>query len=75
MATLEERVSRLEGVVEQINERLADIQAQLEGIRADLRDLRAQKADKWELRLWAVTILAFQAVLAGLLGAVLARLP
>jgi len=54
--------------------RLGDIQTQPEGLRWEPQDLRGPKADPWELRPWALTILAFQAVPPGLVGG-LARLP
>ena len=59
MASVEERVSRLEGVLEQMNERLGRVEL-------DLRN----KVDKWEFRLWAGLVLA---LLAALFGAVLSR--
>ena len=61
MVTLEARVSRLEGVVEQMNERLGAIETGVRDIQADLRN----KADKWEGRLWS-------GLLGGLLAAILA---
>ena len=85
MATLDERVARLEGIIEQINERLADLQAQMQDLRAEIRDLRGEtrdlraelreKADRRELRLWVFTILSVQGLVVALLGVVLARLP
>lgn len=72
--TLEERTSRLEGIVEQINERLGSIDAGQGDIRAELRDLRTElrtKADKWEARLWSGL---GGALLAAILAAVLVKL-
>jgi hypothetical protein len=71
---LEERVPRLEGIVEQVNERLGAIDTGLRDIRAELRDLRTElrsKADKWEARVWSGLV---SALLAAVLAAVLVRL-
>jgi C4-type Zn-finger protein len=66
MTTPAERISRVEGVLEQINERLGNIEAQ------NLRVLE-QKADKSEMRLLFVTTITLLVAIIGLLGAVLAR--
>ena len=67
MISHEERVSRLEGIVEQINERLANIER-------NVSMLMDRKADKMELRLYfAVTVALFGTVI-GLVGAVLSKL-
>ena len=93
MATLEERVSRLEGIAEQVNERLADLQAQtqnqfqalqnqmqaqFQALQAQIQDLQGQmrvlqaglqsRAEKWEVRLWALAILAVQALIVALVA-------
>ena len=67
MISQEERVSRLEGIIEQLNERLA-------AIERNVSMLMDRKADKMELRLYfAVTVALFGTVI-GLVGAVLSKL-
>ena len=66
MTTPAERISRVEGVLEQINERLGNIEAQ------SLKILE-QKADKTEVRFLFVTTITLLVAIIGLLGAVLAR--
>jgi hypothetical protein len=61
---IEERVARLEGITEQIDRRLSNMERGLEA-------LVANKADKWETRLWFTTMLT---LLAALLGIVIAKL-
>lgn len=62
--TTEERIARLEGVLEQIDRRLSNMER---GIEA----LVANKADKWETRLWFTTMLT---LLGAVLGIVIAKL-
>ena len=69
MITPEERISRLEGVLEHVNERLGNLENQSSGIIAILD----RKADKSELRLLFVTTTALLVAVTGLLGAVLAK--
>ena len=67
MISQEERISRLEGIIEQLNERLA-------AIERNVSMLMDRKADKMELRLYfAVTVALFGTVI-GLVGAVLSKL-
>lgn len=66
MTTPAERISRVEGVLEQINERLGNIEA------LSLKILE-QKADKSEVRFLFVTTITLLVAIIGLLGAVLAR--
>jgi hypothetical protein len=62
----EERISRLEGIIEQINERLA-------AIERNVSMIMDRKADKTEVRfLFGITITLI-CVLIGLVGGVLAR--
>ena len=69
MISQEERVSRLEGIIEQINERLGRV----ENLTSAMMGILDRKADKAEVRfLFGITItLIF--VLIGLVGGVLAR--
>ena len=69
MITPEERISRLEGVLGQVNERLGNLQSQSSGIVAILD----RKADKSEVRLLFVTTTTLLVAVIGLLGAVLAK--
>ena len=67
MISQEERISWLEGIIEQLNERLA-------AIERNVSMLMDRKADKMELRLYfAVTVALFGTVI-GLVGAVLSKL-
>ena len=67
MISQEERISWLEGIIEQPNERLA-------AIERNVSMLMDRKADKMELRLYfAVTVALFGTVI-GLVGAVLSKL-
>jgi hypothetical protein len=62
----EERISRLEGIIEQINERLA-------AIERNVSMIMDRKADKTEVRfLFGITITLI-CVLIGLVGGILAR--
>ena len=65
MATIEERVSRLEGVLEQMNERLGNLERGQEALRAEVRG-----NFRWTIGLilgmWA-------SVIAAVLGALLTR--
>ncbi len=65
----DDRFSRLEGVLEQVNERLGNLERQSSGIIAILD----RKADQGELRLLFVTTTTLLVAVIGLLGAVLAK--
>ena len=70
MVSPEERISRVEGVLEQMNERLENFEALMTGIEYQLD----RKADKTEVRfLFGITFTLF-AVTIGLIGAVLTKL-
>ena len=70
MVSPEERISRVEGVLEHMNERLENFEALMTGIEYQLD----RKADKTEVRfLFGITFTLF-AVTIGLLGAVLTKL-
>ena len=66
MISQEERVSRLEGIVEQINERLANIERNVSMIMD-------RKADKTEVRFMFGITITLICVLIGLVGADLAK--
>ena len=69
MISQEERISRLEGIIEQINERLGRV----ENLTAAMMGILDRKADKTEVRfLFGITITLI-CVLIGLVGGVLAR--
>ena len=70
MTTSEERIARIEGVLEQMNERLGTVEVRLGTIEARLD----QKADKSEMRLLFIASLTLQIAIIGLLGAILARI-
>jgi tetrahydromethanopterin S-methyltransferase subunit G len=73
MISQEERVSRLEGIIEQINERLGSIESRLGLIERNISMLMDRKADKTEVRfLFGITITLI-CVLIGLVGGILAR--
>jgi hypothetical protein len=63
MTTPGERISKVEGILEQINERLGNIERALD-----------QKADKSEVRLLFVTTITLLVAVIGLLGAILAKI-
>ena len=70
MVSPEERISRVEGVLEQMNERLASLEVRTTGIELQLD----RKVDKTEVRfLFGITFTLF-AVTIGLIGAVLTKL-
>ena len=69
MVSQEERISRLEGIIEQINERLGRV----ENLTAAMMGILDRKADKTEVRfLFGITITLI-CVLIGLVGGVLAK--
>ena len=70
MVSPEERISWVEGVLEQVSERLGNLERQGSGIMAILE----QKADKSEVRLLFVTSTTLLVAVIGLLGAVLAKI-
>lgn len=67
MISQEERISRLEGIIEQINERLA-------AIERNISMLMDRKADKTEVRFMFGITITLICVLIGLVGGVLARI-
>ena len=71
MVSQEERISRLEGIIEQINERLA-------AIERNVSMIMDRKADKTEVRfLFGITITLIgvnMGLVGGLIGAVLSKL-
>ncbi len=70
MVSPEERISGVEGVLEQVNERLGNLERQGTGIMGILE----QKADKSEVRLLFVTTTTLLIGVIGLLGAVIAKI-
>ena len=70
MVSPEERISRVEGVLEQMNERLENFEALMTGIEYQLD----RKADKTEVRFLFGNTFTLFAVTIGLLGAVLTKL-
>ena len=66
MATPIDRISRVEGILEQMNERLGNLESQVSRILD-------QKADKSEVRLLFVTTTTLLIAVIGLLGAVIAK--
>jgi uncharacterized membrane protein YqjE len=74
MTTSEERIGRIEGVLEQMNERLGSIETRLGAVETRLSNIEGQKADKSEMRLLFGTTLTLLVAAIGLLGAILARI-
>jgi hypothetical protein len=70
MTTSDERVARIEGVLEQMNERLGNIEARLGNIEAQNLGLMEQKADKSEVRLLFATTITLLAALIGIVATV-----
>ena len=66
-AGLEERMARVEGILEQINQRLGNVEG-------SVLTILEQKADKSEVRLLFGATLALLAAILGVLGTVLARI-
>jgi len=56
MINAEQKVSKFEGILGQMNIRL-------DGIERRLEHLEAQKADKWEIRIWFIVLMALIAIL------------
>ncbi len=54
-----ERLAKVEGIAGQIGERITNVEADMRDIRADLRT----KADRWEIRIWFLVLLAVMALL------------
>lgn len=63
MVSVDERMAKVEGILEQISLRLGQLEAPLNHLEVRLD----QKADKWEVRIWFILITA-------LVAAVLARI-
>ncbi|MBM3943140.1 MAG: hypothetical protein FJ316_09510 [SAR202 cluster bacterium] len=76
MASLEERVSRQEGTLEQMNERLGGLEANIRELRAEMhegfRDMRAELRSNTR---WIIGLIIVQwvTVMAAVLGALLTR--
>ena len=62
-----ERISKVEGILEQINERMGNLEVQISR-------MLEQKADKSEVRLLFVATLTLLVAITGLLGAILAKI-
>ena len=74
MVLPEERISRIEGILEQINERQGTLERMLEERTSTMMAMLERKADRVEVRLYlAVSATLFAAVL-GLLGVLIAKL-
>ncbi len=67
MATPIDRISRVEGILEQMNKRLGNLESQVSPVLD-------QKADKSEVRLLFVTTTTLLIGVIGLLGAVIAKI-
>lgn len=65
MATLEGRISRLEGILEQMNERLGAIERRLDEV--------SQRQDEHFRWLLGIILVQWITVLAAIMGALLAR--
>ena len=74
MISQEERVSRLEGIIEQINERLGSIESRLGLIERNTSMIMDRKADKTEVRLVLVTMVALFSVVFGLFGVMMSNM-
>lgn len=53
--TLEERMARIEGILEQMERRLNHLETELLDLRGELRN----KVDKGEIRIWFIILMAF----------------
>lgn len=61
----------LKEVLEQISARLNHIETRLEHVESRLDALYRDKADKWEMRIWSMTIMV---LLGAILGTIITRL-
>jgi len=50
MPTLEERMAKVEGILEEVRMRLNHVEARLDHVIAN-------KADKWEIRIWFLILI------------------
>ena len=74
MVSPEERISRIEGILEQINERQGTLEHMLEERTSEIMRMLERKADRVEVRLYlAVNATLFAAIL-GLFGVLIAKL-
>ena len=56
MINAEPRIAKVEGILEQVNAGLSHIEARL-------NHLEVAKADKWEIRIWFIVLMAMIAIL------------
>jgi C4-type Zn-finger protein len=83
MTTSEGRIARVEGILEQINERLGNIERLLEQ-KADRNEVNARldriedrlerKADKGEMRLLFLTTITLLVAILGIVGSLFTRI-
>ena len=74
MVSPEERISRIEGILEQINERQGTLERTLEERTSTMLGMLERKADRVEVRLYRAVNAALFAVVFGLLGVLIAKL-
>jgi len=63
MINAEQKVSKFEGILDQMNIRLDGVERRLDHFEIRFDQLMAQKADKWEIRIWFIVLMAFIAIL------------
>ena len=71
---MEERIARIEGILEQMNERLNHFGTEMGDLRTEMDNLRKyvetelrSKADKWEIRIWFIILIAVISVSTSLI--------
>ena len=71
MSALEERMAKAEGILEQISARLNHLENRITGLENRIAGIEVTKADKWEMRIWFMMIMA---LLGAILGVVIGKL-
>jgi C4-type Zn-finger protein len=64
---MEERIAKIEGILEQINERLNHFGTEMGDLRKYVETELRGKADKWEIRIWFIILIAVMSVLTSLI--------
>jgi chromosome segregation ATPase len=62
MQGVEERIAKVEGILEEVRARLNHVEDRLNIIETRLDNIMASKADKWEIRIWFLIIVILMSV-------------
>mgnify|MGYP001031332543 CR=1 FL=1 len=63
MINAEQKVSKFEGALEQMNIRLDGVERRLDHFETRFDQVMASKADKWEIRIWFIVLMTLIAIL------------